>query len=82
MTRGDLEVLEDWCYEAVFNILATPVRQAKQMGYMITSRVSFFRNCAFYIEVLTPLSPALLCDTVPKHMGFMSRSSSATLDSS
>ncbi len=33
MVRGDLEVLEDWCYEAPFNVLATPIRQAKQMGY-------------------------------------------------
>ena len=40
MTRGDLEVLEDWCYEAPFNILATPIRQAKQMGYMISSKVT------------------------------------------
>lgn len=39
MTRGDLETLEDWCYEAPFNILATPIRQARQMGYIISSRV-------------------------------------------
>jgi len=39
MTRGDLEILEDWCYEAPFNILATPVRQARQMGYIISSKV-------------------------------------------
>jgi len=39
MTRGDLEVLESWCYEAPFNILATPVRQARQMGYVISSQV-------------------------------------------
>merc|ERR1711915_1172201 len=39
MTRGDLEILEDWCHEAPFNILATPIRQARQMGYNISSRV-------------------------------------------
>jgi len=37
--RGDLEILEDWCYEAPFNVLATPLRQAKQMGYLIDSKV-------------------------------------------
>ena len=42
MTRGDLEVLESWCYEAPFNILATPVRQARQMGYVISSQVGQF----------------------------------------
>jgi len=39
MVRGDLEILEDWCYEAPFNILATPIRQAKQLGYWFDSRV-------------------------------------------
>ena len=37
--RGDLEILEDWCYEAPFNILATPIRQAKQMGYFFDSMI-------------------------------------------
>ena len=27
------------CYEAPFNVLATPIRQAKQMGLVISSRV-------------------------------------------
>jgi len=39
ITRGDLDILEDWCYEAPFNVLATPLRQAKQMGYVLDSRV-------------------------------------------
>ena len=55
MTRGDLEILEDWwvhrffpgilshevsrCYEAPFNLLATPIRNAKTLGLTIASRV-------------------------------------------
>ena len=39
MIRGDLDILEDWCYEAPFNILATPIRQAKQLGYHFDSKV-------------------------------------------
>ena len=30
MIRGNLEILQDWCYEAPFNVLATPIRQAQQ----------------------------------------------------
>jgi len=37
--RGDLDILEDWCYEAPFNILATPIRQAKQLGYFFDSMI-------------------------------------------
>lgn len=39
IVRGDLEILEDWCFEAPFNVLATPLRQAQQMGYVLHSRV-------------------------------------------
>jgi len=39
MVRGDLDILQDWCFEAPFNILATPIRQAKQMGYFFDSKV-------------------------------------------
>lgn len=28
MIRGDLEILKDWCYEAPFNVLSTPIKQA------------------------------------------------------
>jgi len=39
IVRGDLEILEDWCFEAPFNVLATPLRQARQMGYTLDSLV-------------------------------------------
>lgn len=39
MIRGDLEILKDWCYEAPFNQLATPIKQAQSMGYHFDSRV-------------------------------------------
>jgi len=32
MVRGDLDVLQDWCYEAPFNILAAPIKQARERG--------------------------------------------------
>ncbi|KAK3878972.1 hypothetical protein Pcinc_016416 [Petrolisthes cinctipes] len=39
MIRPDLEVLRDWCYERAFSILATPVKQAYQMGFTFDSKV-------------------------------------------
>ena len=29
MVRGDLDILQDWCYEGPFNILATPIKQVR-----------------------------------------------------
>lgn len=28
MIRGDLEILKDWCYEAPFNVISAPIKQA------------------------------------------------------
>ncbi|XP_033108796.1 mitochondrial import inner membrane translocase subunit TIM44-like [Anneissia japonica] len=39
MIRGDLEILKDWCYEAPYSQLATPIQQAKAMGYKFDSRI-------------------------------------------
>jgi len=39
ISRGDLEILEDWCYEASFNVLATPIRQARSLGLILDSQV-------------------------------------------
>lgn len=39
ISRGNLEVLEDWCYEAPYNVLAAPIRQAQTMGLVMDSRV-------------------------------------------
>jgi len=60
MTRGDLEILEDWCYEAPFNILATPIRQAKQMGYVISSRVLDIDNLDLAMGKMMEQGPVLV----------------------
>lgn len=39
MIRPDLEILQDWCYERAFSILATPVKQAYQLGFTFDSKV-------------------------------------------
>ena len=55
IVRGDLEILEDWCYEAPFNVLATPLRTAQQMGYVLSNKV--LGKCfeyRFYIFYLKP----------------------------
>jgi len=60
MTRGDLDILEDWCYEAPFNILATPIRQAKQMGYVISSRILDIDNLDLAMGKMMEQGPVLV----------------------
>lgn len=39
MTRGDLEILRDWCHDAPYNLFAVPVKEAMKKGYRIDSKV-------------------------------------------
>ncbi|PIK43701.1 putative mitochondrial import inner membrane translocase subunit TIM44 [Apostichopus japonicus] len=39
MIRGEMEVLKDWCYEAPYSQLATPIKQAKAMGLTFDSKI-------------------------------------------
>jgi import inner membrane translocase subunit TIM44 len=60
MTQGDLEILEDWCFEAPYNILATPVKQAKQMGYKISSKVLDIDNLDLAMGKMMEQGPVLV----------------------
>lgn len=39
LIQGELEILKDWCHEAPYNILSTPVKQAQQLGYKFDSKI-------------------------------------------
>jgi len=60
IVRGDLEILEDWCYEAPFNVLATPLRQARQMGYVLDSRVLDIDNLDLAMGKMMEQGPVLV----------------------
>merc|ERR1712059_93857 len=60
IVRGDLETLEDWCYEAPFNVLATPLRQARQMGYVLDSRVLDIDNLDLAMGKMMEQGPVLV----------------------
>lgn len=42
MVRGDLEILKDWCHEAPYSILASPLKQAFAMGKIAWNVFSMF----------------------------------------
>jgi mitochondrial import inner membrane translocase subunit TIM44 len=39
MVQGDLEILKDWCHEAPYNVLATPIKQARLLNLHFHSKV-------------------------------------------
>lgn len=60
VTRGDLEILEDWCYEAAFSILATPIKRNREMGYQDCSRVLDIDNLDLYTGKILDQGPVLI----------------------
>jgi len=58
--RGDLEILEDWCYEAPFNVLAQPLRQAAQLGYTLDSCVLDIDNLDLAMGKMMEQGPVLV----------------------
>ena len=59
MVRGDLEILEDWCFEAPFSILAQPIKQAKQLGYHFDSRILDIDDVDLAMGKMTEFGPVL-----------------------
>ncbi|UXI16128.1 hypothetical protein NH340_JMT02071 [Sarcoptes scabiei] len=60
LIRGDLEVLQDWCYEGVFNVLITPIKQAQTMGYRFESRILDLTNVDLEMGKMMEQGPVLI----------------------
>ncbi|RWS25390.1 mitochondrial import inner membrane translocase: subunit TIM44-like protein [Leptotrombidium deliense] len=58
--RGDLEILKDWCHEAVYNALSTPVLQAKALGYHFDSRILDLQNVDIAMGKMMDQGPVLV----------------------
>ena len=58
--RWDLETLQDWCYEAAYNVLSTPLKQAVQMGYHPDSRVLDIDNLELVMGKMMDQGPVLV----------------------
>ncbi|KAF4522027.1 hypothetical protein B566_EDAN010904 [Ephemera danica] len=39
MVQGNLEILKDWCHEAPYNVLATPIKQGQALGMQFCSKI-------------------------------------------
>ncbi|XP_071795156.1 mitochondrial import inner membrane translocase subunit TIM44-like [Asterias amurensis] len=60
MIRGDLEVLKDWCYEAPYSQLATPLKQAKAMGYIFDNKILDIDNLDLSMGKMMDQGPVLV----------------------
>ncbi|XP_023940446.1 mitochondrial import inner membrane translocase subunit TIM44 [Bicyclus anynana] len=60
MVRGDMDILKDWCYEGVYNILSTPIKQCKQLGYRLDSKILDIENIELVMGKMMDQGPVLV----------------------
>ncbi|CAH0560182.1 unnamed protein product [Brassicogethes aeneus] len=60
MTRGDLEVLKDWCHEGPYNIFAIPIKEAYKKGYRIESKILDVDNVDLVMGKVMEQGPVLI----------------------
>ncbi|THD24915.1 Mitochondrial import inner membrane translocase [Fasciola hepatica] len=60
IVRCDLKILKDWCYEAPFNVLATPLRQIQEQGLISESRVLDVHNVDIQMGKMMEQGPVLV----------------------
>lgn len=60
MTRGDLEVLKDWCHEGPYNIFAVPLKEALKKGYKIESKILDVDNVDIVMGKVMEQGPVLI----------------------
>ncbi|CAN0320391.1 unnamed protein product [Lampetra planeri] len=60
MLRGQLDVLQDWCYQATYSQLAHPIKQAKAMGCSFHSRILDIDNIDLAMGKLMEQGPVLI----------------------
>lgn len=60
MTRGDLEILKDWCHEGPYNLFAIPIQEAYKKGYRIDSKILDIDNVDLVMGKVMEQGPVLI----------------------
>lgn len=60
MTRGDLEILKDWCHEGPYNLFAIPIQEALKRGYKIESKILDIDNVDLVMGKVMDQGPVLI----------------------
>jgi len=60
MTKGDLEILKDWCHEGPYNLFAIPIQEAYKKGYRIESKILDVDNVDLVMGKVMDQGPVLI----------------------
>ncbi|XP_072457078.1 mitochondrial import inner membrane translocase subunit TIM44 isoform X2 [Notamacropus eugenii] len=60
MTTGELDILKDWCYEAMYNQVALPIYEAQSVGLQLHSKVLDISNVDLAMGKMMEQGPVLI----------------------
>lgn len=60
MVRGNTDILKDWCFESTYNVIATPIIQAKKLGYYLDSKILDVENVDIAMGKVMEQGPVLI----------------------
>lgn len=60
MVRGNLDILNDWCYTGVYNILGAPIKQCQQLGYHLDSKILDIEQIELVMGKMMDQGPVLV----------------------
>lgn len=60
MCQNRVDVLSDWCYEAVFNVLSQPQKEAQKQGLRIHSKILDLQNIELAMGKMMDQGPVLV----------------------
>jgi len=60
MSQSRLDILSDWCGEAVYNVLTKPLQDAQKLGLKINSRILDLQNLELAMGKMTEQGPVLV----------------------
>ena len=60
MSRRELDILSDWCHEAVFNVLSKPIVDAQKLGLKINTRILDIQNLDLALGRMMEQGPVLV----------------------
>lgn len=71
MCQNRLDVLSDWCHEAVFNVLSEPQKQAEKLGLKINSRIIDLQNVELALGKIMEQGPVLVISFQAQQLSYV-----------
>lgn len=60
MCQGRIDILSDWCHEAVFNVITQPHREAEKLGLKMCSKILDLQNVELAMGKIMDQGPVLV----------------------